>query len=274
MAEVVPEKPRISILNQSETQAHLYRLINEAERYIFLISPYVRFDKLRTLVRHVQGALTKGVKVKLVVREKDFSTGNDDVLTSDSLPPLRQAGLEVLVLKDLHAKIYLSEKFALLTSLNLLESSFNNSIEIGTWIPAGTPEYEAVAAFLRTEVQPTASKVTALPSPPVLAPPPKRREAKPNGREREESAPSGSFTLTFYEEDAGEGEDSSDEGHCIRCGDDLGFNLDKPLCRDCYGVWKQYRDEDYPEKFCHSCGESRKTTMAKPVCRPCFSGLD
>ena len=269
MAEAAPEKSRIAILNQSDTQAHLYRLINEAERYIVLISPYVRFDKLRTLVRHVHGALNKGVKVKLVVREKDFSTGNDDVLTSASLPPLRQLGLEVLVLKDLHAKIYLSEKYVLLTSLNLLETSFNNSIEIGTWIPAGTPEYDAVAAFVKTEISPTANKVTGLAAPPVLAPPPKAKEPSAPRRAKVEAAPWDS------EEPPPPGdEDMPDEGHCIRCGDDLDFNMDKPLCRDCYGMWKRYGDEDYPEKYCHACGDSRKTTVAKPLCRPCFKDLD
>lgn len=267
MAEAGPGQARITILNPSDIQTHLFRLINEAERRIVLVSPYVRFDKLRTLVRHIQGALKRNVKVSLFVREKDFSTGKEDVLASEALSQLRQDKLEVQELKDLHAKIYISEKHALLTSLNLLESSFNNSIEIGTWIPAGTPEYEAVAMFLKREIEPSATKVTALATLPVSVPAPPTKPPEPSAPKRTQrtasnQAPPRSEDIIAF-----------DEGSCIRCGDDLDFNMSKPLCRDCYGVWKQYADEDYPEKFCHGCGEPKRTSVARPLCHPCFKEL-
>lgn len=270
MAEAGHGQARIAILNPLDTQNYLSRLINEAERRIVLVSPYVRFDKLRSLVRNIQGALTRGVQVTLIVREKDFSTGKDDVWASEALAQLRQAGLLVHELKDLHAKIYFSEKHALLTSLNLLESSFNNSIEIGTWIPAGTPEYEAVAAFHKTEILPTATKAPALSTAPISIPAPPTKTPEPSAPKRPQRAsstresrpPPKSDDIIIFE-----------GGHCIRCGDELDFNMDRPLCRDCHGVWKQYGAKDYPEKFCHGCGEPKKTSVARPLCSPCFKEL-
>lgn len=270
MAEAGPGQARIAILNPSDIQTHLFRLINEAERRIVLVSPYVRFDKLRTLVRHIQGALKRPVKVSLFVREKDFSTGKEDVLASEALSQLRQDGLEVQELKDLHAKIYISEKHALLTSLNLLESSFNNSIEIGTWIPAGTAEYEAVTTFLKREIESSATKVIALATSPVSVPvlptkPPESSAPKRTQRTastRETRAPKQSEDVIIF-----------DEGHCIRCGENLDFNMARPLCRDCHGIWKQYGAKDYPEKFCHGCGEPKRTSVAKPLCSACFKEL-
>ncbi|WP_158629200.1 phospholipase D-like domain-containing protein [Corallococcus sp. AB030] len=263
MTAVAPEKPRIVILGSSETQTHLTRLITEAERQLLLVSPYVRFDKLRNLARHVQGALAKGVSVTLVLRERDFSTGKEDPLDSDALTQLRQAGLKVLVLKDLHAKIYSSEKNALLTSLNLLESSINNSIEIGTWITAGTPEYASVEAFLKSEVHLTAQSAPPLSAPPAKTPEPPTPKREP----RAAPAREGRVPLQVV------ADDDSDAGHCIRCGDDLDFNMDRPLCRGCYTSWKKYGDANYAEKFCHGCGEPKKTSVAKPLCRPCFDDL-
>ncbi|MBN8227242.1 phospholipase D family protein [Corallococcus macrosporus] len=263
MSAAVPEKQRIAILNPAENQSHLHRLLTEAEQRIVLVSPYVKFDKLRTLVRPLQAALLKGVKVTLVVREKDYSTGKEDPLDSDALTQLRQLGLTVLVLKDLHAKIYLSEKYALLTSLNLLESSFNNSIEIGTWLTAGTPEYASVDAFLKNEIYPTAQAAPSLSAPQV-----KTSEAQAPKREpRAAPAREASMPLQVVIND------DSDTGHCIRCGDDLDFNMERPLCRGCYNSWKKYGDPTYAEKFCHGCGEPKKTSVAKPLCRPCFDDL-
>ncbi|WP_158626397.1 phospholipase D-like domain-containing protein [Corallococcus sp. AB049A] len=263
MTAVVPEKSRIAILGSSDTQAHLTRIITEAERHLVLVSPYVRFDKLRLLARHIHGALAKRVEVTLVLRDRDFSTGKEDPLDSDALTQLRQAGLKVLLLKDLHAKVYISEKNALLTSLNLLESSFNNSIEIGTWLTAGTAEYAAVDDFLKREVHLTAQAVPPLSAPAAKTPEPPapKREPRPTPA-RETRAP---LQVVI--------DDGPDTGHCIRCRDELEFNMERPLCRSCFNSWKKYEDKNYPEKYCHDCGEPKKTSMARPLCRPCFDAL-
>ena len=38
-------------------------------------------------------------------------------------------------------------------------------------------------------------------------------------------------------------------GHCIRCGDGLPLNPDRPLCDRCYDTWVIFGDETYPEKY-------------------------
>ncbi|AFE04692.1 hypothetical protein COCOR_02514 [Corallococcus coralloides DSM 2259] len=263
MTAVVPEKQRIAIIGSSETQTNLSRLITEAEQRLLLVSPYVQFDKLRKLVREVQGALAKGVSVTLVLREKDFSTGKKDPLDSDALTQLRQANMKVLLVKDLHAKVYISEKNALLTSLNLLESSINNSIEIGTWIPSGTAEYAAVEAFLKSEILPTAQVVPSLSAPAAKTPEPPAPKREPRAAPAREARVPRQVAVP----------DAFATGHCIRCRDGLEFNMDRPLCRGCFSSWKKYEDKNYAEKYCHGCGEPKKTSMAKPLCHPCFDAL-
>ena len=110
-------------------------------------------------------------------------------------------------------------------------------------------------------------KVAALPEPAVLAPTPKARSrASSSPRKAEGSSPLDGDAL--FEERFGNAE--SDEGHCIRCGDDIDFDPGKPLCRDCYGVWKRYGDPDYKEDYCHSCGDESDTSVAKPLCYDCY----
>jgi phosphatidylserine/phosphatidylglycerophosphate/cardiolipin synthase-like enzyme len=260
------EQGVIEILNQSGTRERLETLINQAERYIFLVSPYVTLDKLRSLVRSLQGALARKVKVKLVFRERDASSSGNDVLASETVRMLREAGMELRVLKDLHAKIYLSEKSAILTSLNLLESSFNNSIEVGTWIAASNPAYQKVVDFLKTEIHPTSVLVASLPQPAVLSKtnksPRKKKVKVVELAARDNAAMDELFA------------DEGDDGCCIRCGIDVEFNPDRPLCRDCFKVWSKYEDANYPEKFCQLCGsDEERTSFSKPLCGDCFEDV-
>lgn len=236
------------------------RIIEEAERELVLVSPYVSLDKLRSQVRAIQGALHRKVRVELFVREKDVSTGQTDPLAANAMQELRAAGMKVHLLKDLHAKVYLSEKNALITSLNLLESSINNSIEVSTWLCAQTPEYQQLVEVIRTDIRPTSVKVeTAIPS--ARAPRAEAAPAKPKTKSRR--APSfDDLPIPF-----------ADDGHCIRCGDDLTFNTDKPLCTDCFGTWRRFGDPSYPEAYCHACGEEEDTSVAKPLCYDCFRSM-
>src|SRR3954469_12886779 len=133
MVEVVANGLAMEILDKRETVSRLYELIDQAERRLLLISPYVSLDKLRDLYRALDGALDKRtVKVTLVGR--DCPDEGNFVMKSDLLPKLQAKGLEVRLLKDLHAKMYVSEKAALVTSLNLTDASMNNSIEVGMWL--------------------------------------------------------------------------------------------------------------------------------------------
>jgi len=59
-------------------------------------------------------------------------------------------------------------------------------------------------------------------------------------------------------------------GYCIRCAKEIPYDLNRPLCLDCFRVWVQYEDHYYEERFCHTCGESVLTSKAKPQCHSCY----
>ncbi len=59
-------------------------------------------------------------------------------------------------------------------------------------------------------------------------------------------------------------------GYCIRCGNGISFEPERPLCGDCYKKWAHYRNPDYPERHCHRCGLKSRTSLAKPQCLECF----
>ncbi len=220
----------LRFLGKRHTVEHLHRLIEEAQKYVILVSPFVRISKLGDLQRAIRAAVERGVAVTLV-------TNSEALATVDEMGELNQKAVRLFVLNELHAKVYLSEKGALVSSLNLTDASFNRSIEIGIWVPKARPEYSQILAFMRSELQPELLELT-------------------NDDDDE-----------FFDDLADADED---DGFCIACKTPIELNRAYPYCRDDYYEWKRHGDRNHTEKFCHECGHRHPATLRKPLCDDCF----
>jgi hypothetical protein len=58
-----------------------------------------------------------------------------------------------------------------------------------------------------------------------------------------------------------------DIGYCIRTGDEIAFNPERPFCYKAYKSWAKFENYEFPEKYCHKTGvpSNGKTCMANPV---------
>ena len=139
---------------------------------------------------------------------------------------------------------------ALATSMNLLESSFKNSLEFGLLVNKAQHGalYSQLAAYverlkwLAKQSNPTAASPKAKPAGPAAAPKAKSpTKAKPV------------------------------QGYCIHCGNDLSFNTNRPYCKKDFNTWN--KEPDHKENYCHACGQKRQTNMNKPVCLECYKSL-
>ena len=155
-------------------------------------------------------------------------------------------------IERLHAKVYLSEQAAVLSSMNLVASSALDSVEFAVSStkqlhPDGYQQALKVCeAFMamaeQDRLRHSAGHGISSASASRIAPP-----VQPKGATRRRNT-----------------------GHCIRCSDELALNPDKPLCPDCYRKWSKYADADYAEECCHHCGRKAATSMRKPLCRSCY----
>ena len=59
----------------------------------------------------------------------------------------------------------------------------------------------------------------------------------------------------------------SNTGFCIRCGNNIPYNPNRPFCNSCYDTWVQFQNDDYNENFCHSTGQESygRTSKRNPV---------
>lgn len=90
------------------------KLILDAQREVWLVSPYVSLAELAWLKRNLLGALRQGLAVHLVVRENGAKV---EQVVADSTDLVAE-GLDLRRVPDLHAKVYWSDQAAIVTSLN------------------------------------------------------------------------------------------------------------------------------------------------------------
>ena len=104
-----------------EISSKLMTLIDYSKDYLVIVSPYVNFSKWIKLKNCLERAVNRGIKIDFYIRE---DADIDEAQFKDfNITPIR--------IKNLHAKLYLSESKAIVTSQNIVYYSDINSLDIG-----------------------------------------------------------------------------------------------------------------------------------------------
>ena len=239
----------------------LEELIRGAEKWIVLISPYLRVNqRIRNLLADKDRLK---IDTRVVYGKKELSADESAWLLSTSIRTSYCA--------NLHAKCYLSEKKALLTSMNLYEFSQVNNIEMGVLISRDQdgPLYDDVhrEADLILQNSEEHRPGTSLST----------TRARQRSTTREADRASGDAAVRDKPRPARKRSESQrvtdgtpSHAFCIRCRGSLPADPSKPYCTACYKSWSRYKNEAHQEKHCHLCGNDHAATLERPVCRQCF----
>lgn len=114
----------MKIIPPYQISSEILSLINQAEKYIVLVSPYVDFKKWGGLKQELEKAKQRGILIEFIAR---FEPDN-----YKSWEQIEAIGITPKLVKNLHAKLYYNEKNGIVTSMNLLTSSNLSAIEFGT----------------------------------------------------------------------------------------------------------------------------------------------
>ena len=217
---------------------HLDRIIDEADEELILISPYIKADEeTKGLLRDK----TRATAIHVIYGKKELMPSEKSFF--DSL------GIRTTFLKHLHAKCYLNEKEALLTSMNLYQFSQEHNDEMGILV-SKQDDVELYEAISRQATKWKASGSEA-----------RDRQTRPDGLSNEK--PRGPGKRGFRRNLEG--------GFCIRCRAALPVNPEQPYCKRCYRNWNRYKNTTYEEEHCHTCGRKHPVTLLKPLCRDCYA---
>jgi phosphatidylserine/phosphatidylglycerophosphate/cardiolipin synthase-like enzyme len=231
------------IITHGSVQKDVMELIDRAQKVLVLVSPYLA--PWKGLSMAIQRAHVRGVAVQMILRG-----GDDREKQASAVAPLRPYLYSIRFVEYLHAKVYLSEQAAVLTSMNLLESSALNSVEFAVYVSAQQhPDGYHQAVKVCESLIATAEQDRMRDAGRSVEPPPaaKVANARPLREARQQST-----------------------GYCIRCHESVPPNPEKPLCADCYQIWSKYKDPDYGEECCHQCGRQSATSLRKPLCKRCY----
>ncbi len=210
---------------------HLEQIIKGSTERLVLISPYLKInDRIKELLEDKDRLK---IDIRIIYGKNELQPEENNWLKSKN-------SIRTSFCKNLHAKCYMNEKEALITSMNLHEFSQANNNEMGIYVSKNDDDklfndiYSEAARLIRIseEIRVSVEKV--------------------------------------MKNDRGETKKASEKGHCIRCKESIALNPLVPYCKDCYNIWKKYADKGYQEKFCHICGEKEITTMEKPSCYNCY----
>ena len=223
------------------TTYQLEQLIQNAERRLTLISPYLQFS--HNVVARLKAAESRGVDIHLVYRTDKLS-----IEERAKLSGLKKICLYTL--NNLHAKCYANERHVLISSMNLYDYSETHNWEMGVLLgeqdgQATVSARKEIAEILQAATPEPArgglrsffSSAFQRPAPPS----PKPKQAPP-----------------------------TQTGHCVRCGGGIRYQPQSPLCNSCYSSWAAWGNESYPERICHRCAKPSDVTKAKPLCARCF----
>lgn len=135
----------MKIIPPYQITSEILNLINEAEKYIVLVSPYVNFNNWERIKTDIINALKRGVRIEFYAR-----LDNENFKTWEQVENL---GIKPKLIKNLHAKLYFNEKSGIVTSMNLLTSSNLNAIEFGS-VYHTEEELSELKSFVKKYLEP------------------------------------------------------------------------------------------------------------------------
>ena len=224
-------------LDTTGVSYHLQQLINNANEKLILISPYLKLNE--RLKQSLEDKDRMKIDVRIIYGKSELQPAENNWLKS-----LRS--IRTSFCQNLHAKCYLSENGAIITSMNLYDFSQINNNEMGVYIdktedePLYADVYTEAMRLVRIsdEIKISVAKV-------------------PKDSKKTTKHASSAVSIV--------------SGSCIRCGEKIKLNPMSPYCLKCYKSWQKYENEEHQEKYCHICGKPNESSLIKPSCYACYN---
>lgn len=117
----------------NELYKTILRIIREAKKFLYIVSPYMGFEKNNTSIKALRyaviDAMKRHVKICIITRGMDPQAPKNNIYKIRDF--LSYQG-HIHIVQYLHSKIYCNESQALITSLNLsISSLFAQNKECG-----------------------------------------------------------------------------------------------------------------------------------------------
>ncbi len=129
----------MEFIKPNSISGEIMNIFDEAKEKVIIVSPYCKFGKWFKLVNKIKDLQSRNIEIEFYIRDGEI----------EALEQVLDLGIQPILVPNLHAKMYLNEKAAIVTSMNLLLSSEINSIDIG-YKTSNEKEYNELMDFYNT----------------------------------------------------------------------------------------------------------------------------
>ena len=204
------------ILTTSQVSSKIIEIIEKAEEYCFIVTPY--FSPWVQSEKSLEYASNK--KKKIIFFFRDDQREEKKVAIEEFHNTYH---FDIVFIENLHAKIYVNEKEALITSMNLYDYSQRNNYEIGVLIRNKVKLNEIVYNVIIDKIFKT-GKTSSL----------------------------GNKYLKLLEKDLFL---ENEIRYCVLCGEPRRYTPDFKFCLDCRAKDTSERNLITNWLYCYGCGE-------------------
>lgn len=266
-------------------------IIWNAKKYVVIVSPFIKLDNH---VKSIFDKIKATHEVHLILVFGKNEGYKQKSLREDDFKYFKNfKNISILYNKDLHAKHYCNEREGLITSLNLYDYSMINNIEYGVYFTKNILNpteklFEETEGFTDDLIF-KRSHVVFLKKP--------QYKKKILGLTKAYQSSTVLFDISedffsdydyevktlsefdhknlndvdkVYDKKPQRKDQSKLEpeyGFCIRTGEQIPYNPEKPFSYYAFKIWQQFENYDYEENYCHKTGKKShgKTSMKNPI---------
>ena len=293
----------MNFLTGNELNEKIYDIIYNSEKNLLILSPFIQlgdYIKKEIFKTHLNNS-----NVHIIIGFGKNENNINRSLKNEDFEYFKQfKSISIVYIPNLHAKYYGNEKESVVTSMNLIDYSFDHNIEFGVHsknkifsvfqnsffnsavntsfnilkidgyaIYVKRPIFEKKLIFNKNYVG-SDEELNLIDELVKNGKVPKKNlsdfenEKYVNSTIKNQRKSRDEFSISNKNI-----ENTNQNGYCIRCKTSINLDLNKPLCRDCYKIWSDFGEPFYKEKYCISCGERNNTSFNKPACIQCFTEL-
>lgn len=110
----------MKLIKPSQISGEIMTLIQVADSKLVIVLPYYKFDAWKKLLNSIKFPIDKQIAIEFYVREGEFQSINQ----------VKNIGFTPIEIKRLHTKLYFTENYAIVSSMNLVEASDMESLDI------------------------------------------------------------------------------------------------------------------------------------------------
>lgn len=235
-------------LDTQNISSEIANLIKNSKNKLYLITPYLQLN--RQIKPYIKDLVYKSPSIQIIVVCRSDKINVEDMGFLQDLK-----NVFIWALDNLHAKCYMNEDTAIITSMNLYQYSEGNNYEMGIKFDKKDDEriFQEISNYIDIILRESKQyeiKKKDTESPQIKKITPDKNVNRQTSKTMNQTS-----------------------GYCIRCRAEMPLNPDKPLCSKCYPIWAKFSKPDYPEKYCHVCGKESKQSVGKPICYSCYKKL-